>query len=140
MPQSWMVVSSGRKSLAVALLEMGAVLEEVVQKAPQLAVPVHHRPANSVAGQPCAKLTDWQRAALHVVAERPRLARQVLEQLALNGVAELVEVVHQEVRIGVAKRPAFESHHLQAGGAFAELARDDAADHAEANEDHVYPG
>jgi hypothetical protein len=54
--------------------------------------------------------------------------------------AELVEMVHEEIRIGRSEGSAFESNHLEAGRALAELAGDDAADHAEANKHHVYFG
>ena len=89
-----------------------------------------HRPADAVAGQEAAPLAHRQRGLVRGVAEGDRVAGEVLEELALDGVAPLVEVVLEEVGEGVPVGAALQRHHLEAG-VLAQLVGDRAADEPE---------
>jgi hypothetical protein len=94
---------------------------------------VHARAAQTDAGQERAEPADRQRALALAVAQRPRLHRRVLEQLAADRVAQLVVVVGEV--LGAARVAALQTEHRHAR--LRQLRREDPASPADADRDRV---
>src|SRR6266481_2534936 len=106
------------------------------QPAPRHAVPVYAGPAHTFARQERAELAHRKRGLIRVVPEGQRLARQILHQFMTLSVAQLVVNgrVH-EIRIGIARRAAFQHDNREAG--FGELLGENASGPAETDDDDV---
>ena len=85
------------------------------QEAPRVAAPVRRGAADHLAGLERAHLAHRQRGLARVVAEGDRLARQVLEDVAVAVELELVvHVRRDEIGLRVDHPAALEAEHLQA--------------------------
>src|SRR3990170_5427352 len=86
--------------LAIALYRSAAGLKVPWQKTMGYAAPVHARAAHAFAGLERADLAHRQRGLVHRVAECERLARQVLDQIAMTPELEfVVRIRHRKIVI-----------------------------------------
>ncbi|MEZ4624988.1 MAG: hypothetical protein R2843_09415 [Thermomicrobiales bacterium] len=93
---------------------MAAVVEEVIQEPPRLAVPVHHGAAYTISREERAVFAHRQRRLAVIVPEGDGVAGEVLEQFTLNCIPPFVEVILKEVGEGIAIWSTLERDHFQA--------------------------
>jgi hypothetical protein len=127
----------GKEALAVALGHPAADLEVVRQKAARVAAPVRGGPPHDLARLERSHLAHRQSGFAGVVAEGDRLAREILEDVAVAVVLELVvHVRHDEVRLRIGHAAALEAEHLEAR--IRKLHRHDRAYNAASHDDGVH--